>query len=105
MTLLNKTTLVALVAALGMASTPAFASTSQEDVQSCRAAMTDRGTINMDAYRLRFESAKGNNQGRTLYLKAIPNTKNETAFRFTCELNKNKVIALNTSNVIRFAKR
>jgi len=105
MTYLTKTTLASLAALSLLAAVPAQAATSQDDVQTCRIAMTDRGDVNMDAYRLRFEYAKGNNQGRTVYLKAIPNTKQGTAFRFSCELHKNTVIALNTKDRVRFAKR
>ena len=105
MTKLNVTTIATLTALSLFAAMPAHAATSQEDVQTCRVAMTEQGDVNMDAYRLRFEYVKGNSQGRTVQLKAIPNTKKGSAFRVRCELNKNQVVALNTTSRVRFAKR
>ena len=43
----------------------------QDDVQSCRAAMTSQSNIDMNTYRLRFEKKKGY-RTRTIQLKAIP---------------------------------
>ena len=105
MTYLNKTILATLTAFSLASALPAQAATSQEDVQTFRMAMTEKGDVNMDNYRLRFKYVKGNNQGRTVYLKVIPNSKQGSAFYVGCELNKNQVVALNSSNLVRFAKR
>lgn len=105
MKLLNKIALASVVALSICASAPAHATTSQDDVQACRVAMAERGDVNMDDYRLRFEYVKGNSQGRTVHLKVIPNRKQDSSFRVSCELNKNKVVALNSKNRFRFAQR
>lgn len=104
MTYLNKLALIALATAVTFIAVPAQAATSQQDVQTCREAIANKDSTNLSAYRLRFERSKGNNQGRVLTIKAIPN-KDGQAFRFTCTLNKNIVTALNGSPVVKFAKR
>jgi len=73
-------------------SSPAFAST-QDDVQSCRVAISSQSNIDMSAYRLRFESRKGI-RVRTLHLKATPK-KSGKSFRFSCHMKRANVIALN----------
>jgi hypothetical protein len=66
--------------------------------------MTNRNDVDMNDYRLRFQYAQGNSQGRTLYITAIP-TKKGTRFNISCILDKNTVIALNTDQTIRLAQR
>ncbi len=52
-----------------LSTAPAFAGT-QEDVRTCRAALTEDGRLNMENYRLGFEGKKGS-RVRTLTLEAI----------------------------------
>ena len=82
---------------------PASAAT-QGDIQTCRAAMTASSHINMKDYRLRFERSEGLRM-ETIYIKAIPR-KDGKAFRFTCTLNRNLVVALNhTGKITRLAAK
>ena len=104
MSILTRTTLGAALTLAALIAVPAQAATHQDDVQSCRAAMTDRNDINMSDYRLRFKYAQGNSQGRTIYMIAIP-TKKGVRFNVSCTLDKNTVIALNTDRKTRFAQR
>lgn len=70
---------------------PATAGT-QDDIEDCRAALTEQGTLNMDEYRLSFEKKKGNSN-RVLTLEAIPNAGGEK-YVVTCTFKKNKIEAV-----------
>ena len=76
----------------------------QNDIQSCRAAMTASSHINMQDYRLRFERSEGI-RVETLFIKAIPR-KSGQAFHFTCILNRDHVVAVNpTRKTLRLAAK
>ncbi|GGD06373.1 hypothetical protein [Aquisalinus flavus] len=70
---------------------PANAGT-QDDIEDCRAALTEEGTLKMDEYRLSFEKKKGNSN-RVLTLEAIPNA-GGAKYIVTCTFKKNKIEAV-----------
>lgn len=87
----NKNILVAImtvIAAAGISTSSVLAST-QDDIQSCREALTEKGEIDMDAYRLSFKKKKGNSN-RTLTLEALPNSEGDK-YLVTCTLSKSTV--------------
>jgi len=96
--------MIALTGLTVITAAPANAATTQQDVQTCREAMDNRAGVDLSDYRLRFEYKKGNNQGRTLTIKAIPR-KNGQSFRFSCTLDKDTVTALNGTPTVKFAQR
>ena len=67
---------------------PAHAST-QDDIEACRAALAEEGTLAMDDYRLSFEKKKGN-ANRVLTLEAIPNAGGQK-YVVTCAFKKNEI--------------
>ena len=83
--------LLGVVSALALVSLAptAHARSTQEDIQMCRDAMAAQGKLNMDEYRLSFESKRGNST-RTLSLEAIPNAGGEK-FEVTCTISKSAV--------------
>lgn len=101
----TKPTLIAVALAASLFVLPATAST-QDDVQTCRAAIATQSNIDMSTYRLRFERVDGitSSKARTIYLKAV-NTDSQQSFTFSCTLNKNNVAALSTTDIIRYAAR
>ena len=96
-------TIAALAASL--IALPASAST-QDDVQACRAAFTAQSNIDMSDYRLRFVRQDGitSSKARTLYIRAIGKN-GQSSFRFSCQLNKTKVVALRQGGTTLFAAR
>lgn len=104
MSTLTRTMTIALVTGAALFAAPVQAATSQDDIAACRVAMSEQGFADISNYRLRFETAKGNSRNRTIRLKAIPIGKGQ-AFRFTCSLKKNVVVALKTTSNIRLAQR
>ncbi len=61
---------LAAIAAFAV-SAPAFAQSTQDSIKSCRAALTSEKLLDMDNYRLKFKSSKGN-RTKTLMLEAVP---------------------------------
>ncbi len=96
-------TIAAITASL--VALPASATT-QDDVQTCRAAFTAQSNINMSDYRLRFVRQDGvtSSKSRTIYIRAI-GTNGKFSFQFSCQLNKTKVIALRQDGTSLFAAR
>lgn len=101
----TKTLATAVLIAGAFIATPAFAGT-QDDVQSCREAITVQQPGILDGYRLRFKGQKGY-KTPVISLEAIPNKKSAgERFKVTCRLNhKDQVMAVNTTKVTKFAKK
>lgn len=96
-------TIAALTLTSLAASPVAFAGT-QSDIAACRVAATNSG-IDLNDHSLRFVAQKGN-RARTLIIKAIPMKKNaDKSFKFTCSLNRNQVLAVNTHTLKRYVKK
>jgi len=100
-----KTLATAALIAGTFTATPAFAG-SQDDVQSCREAITVQTPGILDGYRLRFKNKKGY-KNRMIALEAIPNKKSAgERFTLTCRLNQTRqVLAVNTTKVTKFAQK
>ncbi len=91
--IMTKKTIAALTAttlALVL-SAPAFAGT-QDDVQSCRAALAAEGTLDVDNYRLSFKGKKGG-KNRVLTLEAKPKNNGER-YMVKCSISKSEVTDL-----------
>lgn len=83
------TSVIVLSAVLGATATPAFASTN-DDIAACRAALSEAGTLDMDQYRLRFDSKKGSST-KTYRLDAINEAGGENK-EVTCKVKRGKVL-------------
>lgn len=82
-----------------------FAASTQDDVQSCRAAMTKSGILDMSETRLRFKSVRGYHKARTMHLEAI-NVHGKGSVKITCYLGTGKpVIAQRSNPNIKLAKK
>jgi hypothetical protein len=75
---------------------PAHAGT-QEDIQTCRDALTVKGEIDMAEYRLSFKKKKGNST-RTLTMEAIPNGEGQK-YLVSCTLSKSAVTEISLEAV------
>ena len=77
----------------GLALTPAAFAGTQDNISSCRAALTEQGQLNMDDYRLRFQSKKGSSKV-TLNLLAIPTSADAEKVKVTCVVKRGKVLSV-----------
>lgn len=97
-------TLTTLAIAMSAAA-PAVAGSTQDDVQTCRAAMTDAGMLDMNQTRLRFKHVRGNHHGRTLTLQAI-NVKGKGTVMVKCHLGSKQITTVERVNKnVKLAKK
>jgi hypothetical protein len=98
-----KTVLLSAMASAAFIATPAMAA-SNKDVQTCRTAFAEKGEINMNDYRLRYERQDGQ-RTKVIHFTAIPHEGGES-LEVSCTLRRTKVLALNSGEgkVKRFAK-
>ncbi len=66
---------LAAIASLAITA-PAFAQSTQDNIKSCRTALASEKLLDMDNYRLKFKSSKGN-RTKTLMLEAVPHAGGE----------------------------
>lgn len=100
----TKTILLSAMASAALIATPAMAA-SNKDVQTCRTAFVEKGELNMDDYRLRYERQDGQ-RTKTIHFSAIPHDGGET-LNVSCTIRRTKVLALDSGEgkVKRFAKK
>ena len=83
---------------------PFASSGTQDDIETCRTAITQQNVYDISDYRLRYISSKGK-RNRVIKLEAIPNKDGER-FKITCQLDrKNKVVAINDHELTKLAKK
>ncbi|MGV6800593.1 MAG: hypothetical protein ACWA5L_01575 [bacterium] len=82
---------LSLIPLMAMASVPAQAS-SQSDVNQCRQALDQQGSLPMSEYRLRYQSKKGS-RTVTYKLQAIPYNGQEKQ-NVICVVKRGKVLSV-----------
>lgn len=85
---------VLMIGTLLSVAAPSFAASTQDDIATCRAALSEKGEMNMKDYRLHYIKSKGRHKARTLYLKAI-SYKGAKPVELECHIQKSHdVVAL-----------
>lgn len=85
-------TALALSAAAAIAgfATPALAGNTQDDIAACRAALSEQSVLDMEQYRLRFESKDGR-RTTTYVLHALPSGEGDKQ-EVICVVKRGKVL-------------